>query len=185
LFHSRRPFGCSGRGNNRGGNDNCFTMHFRSRLSRGHVDVYVSLQSVALHRFATDRPEFIIIRALVHNRSVVVGNIRNVGRLTNDRDVAFRRKKRLLDARCAEFARGHKAILVRTNVVVAVGPIANAGPLIEASFRRERRPTDIITAFAPRHPCGGPLISRDPDPAHSMQSGPAAIVISGPTEWFF
>jgi hypothetical protein len=75
-----------------------------------------------------------------------------------------------------------KRILVRTDVVIIVGPIVNAAPPIEARLRRQRRPTDVIFAGAPRDPGGRPLVSRHPDPTDPPQPNPAAIVISRPTE---
>jgi len=102
-----------------------------------------------LHRCTADRAEFLIARSLVHDGRVVVSDIGDVGRLINNRHAAFWRQQGLLNPRRAKFSTGDKTILVGTNVVVTVGPVMNAGALIESRFRRQRGPADVIVALAP------------------------------------
>lgn len=95
------------------------------------------------------RAHFVIIRSLIHYRRVVVSNVCDVGRLIDDGHVAFRRQQRLFYPRRPEFAARDEAILVRTNIVITIGPISNASALIESRFWRERRPADIVVTLAP------------------------------------
>ena len=105
--------------------------------------------------------------------------------MIDDRDVAFRWEKSLLDPRRAKFARRDETILVRTDVVIIVRPIVDPGALIEARFRRQRCPADVIVALAPRNPRRRPLIARNPNPTDSPQTRPSAVVISRPAKRFF
>ena len=184
LLHRGRPFICHWRSNHRRGHDNSLTAHFWSRLTTGNLDIYVSLEPIALHRFATNRTELIVIRTFVDDRCVFISDVRDVGGLIDDRHVALRRQERLLNSRRAEFSTCDETVLVGTDVVIIVRPIANACALVEACLGRQRRPADVVTALAPRNPRRRPLIPRDPNPADSAQTSPAPIVIRSPAEWF-
>lgn len=81
-----------------------------------------------------------------------------------------------------EFIARYERILVRADVVVAVGPVVDAAAPIEARFGRQRRPADIILARAPGDPGRRPLIARHPDPADGLQPHPAPVMISRPAE---
>ncbi len=149
LFHSWRPFVRDRLSNHRRGDDNRFTAHFRSRRFAGKIDIHISFESIPLDRLATDRAQFIVIRAFIHDGRVAVSNVGDVRGLIDDRHVAFRRKQRLLNPRRAEFAARDETILIRPDVIIVVGPVVNAGALVELRFRRQRRPADIIIALAP------------------------------------
>ena len=136
MFHSRRPFVRDRLSNHRRGNDNRFTAHLRPRRFRRNIDIHISLESITLHRLATDRAQLIVTRTFIHDCRVVVGNVRDVGGLIDNRDVAFGWQKSLLNARCAKFARCNETILVWAYVVIIVGPIANASALIKSRFGR-------------------------------------------------
>src|SRR4029453_5089118 len=84
----------------------------------------------------------------------------------------------------AELASRNKRVLLGANVVVIVGPIANAGLAIELRLRWQRRPADIIVPLAPRDPGGPPMFPWYPDPADSAEANPAAVVIGRPAELF-
>ena len=161
------------------------TTNFGTMFAHAKIDIHISLESITLNRFATDRTQLVIIRALVYNGRVVVSDVRDVGRLIHDGDIAFGREECLLDTRRAEFATGNEAILIGPDVVIIVGPIVNAGALIESRFRRERRPSDIILALSPRHPRRRPFIAGNPNPTDAAQTRPASVVIRRPTEWLF
>src|SRR5437763_15039411 len=77
-----------------------------------------------------------------------------------------------------------KRILVRPDVVITVGPIMDAAAAIEARFRRQWRPADVILARAPGDTRGGPFFAGHPDPADATQPDPASVVIGRPTEPF-
>lgn len=131
------------------------------------------------------RAQLFIVRTFVHDCRVVVSNVGDIGGLVNDGHVALRRNERGLDPLRAEFSGRNEAILVRTDVVVTIGPIVDAGVLIESGLWRQRRPADIIVALAPGYPGWGPLIARNPNPTNAAQTRPASVVIGCPTEWLF
>jgi hypothetical protein len=88
-------------------------------------------------------------RSLVHDGGVVVSDVGDVGRLIDDRHVALGRHDRALNARRAELFRLDEAVLLGADVIIVIGPIMNAGAAIEARFRRQRRPADVVVAFTP------------------------------------
>lgn len=102
-----------------------------------------------MDRLATDRPELIITGSFIDDGRVLVGDVGDIGRLINDRDVAFRWQKRLLSPRRTEFATSDETILIGSDIIITVRPIPNSGALIETGFRRQWGPTNIIVALAP------------------------------------
>src|SRR6266513_439739 len=60
----------------------------------------------------------------------------------------------------------------------------DAALAIEARFRRQRRPADIILARTPRDPGRRPFFSRHPNPADAAQFHPTAVVIGRPPKRF-
>jgi hypothetical protein len=82
----------------------------------------------------------------------------------------------------AEVIAGNKRVLVRPDVVITVRPIMNAAPAIEARFRRQRRPADVVLTRTPRDPGGCPFVARYPHPANATEPDPAPIVIGRPTK---
>src|SRR5262249_6096207 len=48
--------------------------------------------------------------------------------------------------------------------------------------RRQRRPSEVAVALAPRHPGRGPMCAGYPDPAVVRAVIPVAVVIDGPAE---
>ena len=149
MLHRARPFVRGRLRDNWRGNDHGFAPHFRSRRAPGKIDIRVSLESISLHRFATDRTELIIAWAFVHDGRVVVSDVSDVGRLVDNRHAALRREQRLLHSRRAKFAARDETILVGADVIIIVGPIVNAGVPVESRFRRQWRPTDVIGTLAP------------------------------------
>src|SRR5439155_14440 len=103
--------------------------------------------SQALDRLLRPRANFIVARPLVHNRGVVVRDIGDVGRLIDDGHVARGRNDRVFEPRRAKLFCFDEAILVRTDVVITVRPIVDAGSAIEARFRRQWGPTDVVITF--------------------------------------
>ena len=82
----------------------------------------------------------------------------------------------------AEFIRRDERILVGPDVVITVRPILNAAAAIEARFRRQGRPADIILVRAPRDPGRRPFVSRHPNPPDFAQPKPAPVVIGRPAK---
>jgi hypothetical protein len=131
------------------------------------------------------RANFVVARALVHNRGVVVRDVGDVGRLIDDGYVALGRNDRVFEPRRAKLFCFDEAILVRTDVVITVRPIVDAGPAIEARFLWKRGPTDVVTTLAPGNPRRRPFIAGHPDPADLAQARPTSVVIRRPTERLF
>ena len=183
LFHPRRPFARYWCGNHRRGHHYGLALNKRTRCFDIHVNTEVAFQAKALHRLATLCAHFIIVGTFVDHGCVVISDVGDVGRLVNDRYVALRRHNGGLGSLRAEFSCRNKTILVGTDVVIIIGPIVDAGALIESRFRRQRRPTNVIVALSPGDPGRRPFITRHPNPADSAQARPASVVISRPTEW--
>lgn len=159
------------------------TAHNRPRLAR--VDINFAFESQALDRLLRPRANFIVARALVYNRGVVVGDVGNVGRLIDNSHVALGRNDRAFEPRRAKLFCLDEAILVRTDVIITIRPIVDADSAIEARFRWQRSPTDIVITLAPGNPRRRPFIARDPDPTDIAQARPTSVVIRRPTERLF
>ena len=161
------------------------TSHNRPRLACVDVNIDFAFESQALDRLLRLRANFVVARTLVHNRGVVVGDVGDVGRLSDDGHVALGRNDRVFEARRAKLFCLDEAILVRTDVVITVRPIVDAGSAIETRFRRQRSPTDIVITLAPGNPGRRPFVARHPDPADITQARPTSVVIRRPTERLF
>ena len=185
LFHSPRPFARLRRRNHRRSHDHGLALNKRPWCFDIHVDIDVAFQAKSLHRLASLRAQFLVVGTFVDHGCVVIGNVGDVGRLIDDRHIAFRRQDGGPGSLRAEFSCRNKTILVRTDVVIVIRPIVDAGALIESRFRRQRRPADVIVAFSPGNPGGSPLIARHPNPADAAQTRPTSIMIGGPTERLF
>ena len=90
MFHCRRTFVSDRCSNQWRCNHDCFAAHFSSGRFGGKIDIQASLKSISLHWFATYRAQLVIIRTLVYDRRVVVSDVRDVGRLIDNRAVALR-----------------------------------------------------------------------------------------------
>ena len=185
LFHRPRPLACLRCRYQRRSHDHRLTLNEGPRCFDIDVNTGVAFQAKALHRLAALRAHFVIIRSLIHDRRVVVSNVGDVGRLINNSQVALWRHDRGLDSLRTEFSGRNEGILVRTDVVIVIRPIVDAGALIESRFRGQRRPADVIVALPPRNPSRCPLLARNPNPADAAQTRPTSVVISGPPEWLF
>jgi len=161
------------------------TAHNRPRLPYVDVNIDFAFESQALDRLLRLRANFVVARTLVHNRGVVVRDVGDVGRLIDNGHVALGRNERVFEPRRAKLFCFDEAILVRTDVVITVRPIVDAGSAIEARFRRQRGPTDVVTTLAPGNPRRRPFIARHPDPADIAQARPTSVVIRRPTERLF
>jgi len=161
------------------------TAHKRSRFARVDINIEFAFESQALDRLLRLGANFVVARTLVHNRGVVVCDVGDVNRLLDDRHVALRRNDRAFEARRAKLFCFDEAILVRTDVVIAVRPIVDAGPAIEARFRRQRSPADVVITLAPGNPRWRPFIAWHPDPPEIAQARPTSVVIRRPTERLF
>jgi hypothetical protein len=122
--------------NQRRGNDNGLTAHNRPRFAHVDINIDFAFESQALDRLLRLRANFVVVRTLVHNRGVVIRDVGDVGRLIDEGHVALGPNDRAFEPRRAKLFCFDKAILVRTDVVITVRPIVDAGPAIEARFRR-------------------------------------------------
>src|ERR1700682_6158474 len=95
------------------------------------------------------RAQFVITRSLIYHSRVVVSDVRDVGCLINDGDVALAGHNGTFTLPGAKFARGHEAVLIWSDVIIIVGPIVNATTPIEARLWGQRRPADVLVAFSP------------------------------------
>lgn len=161
------------------------TAHNRPWLAHVDVNINFTFDSQALDRLLRLRANFVVARTLVHNRGVVVRDVGDVGRLIDDGHVALGGNDRAFEPRRAKLFCFDKAILVRTDVVITVRPIVDAGRAIEARFRRQRGPTNVVITLAPGNPRWRPFIARHPDPADVAQARPTSVVIRRPTERLF
>ena len=149
FFHSARPLHRLSPRNQRSWDDDHFAAHDRLRRAEAYIDVHLPLESQPSNGLLRARANFVVARSLVHDGGVAISDVGNVGRLIDDRHVAFGRHDGALDARRAELFRFNKAVLLRASVIIVVGPIMNASAAIEARFRRQWRPADVVVAFTP------------------------------------
>ena len=91
MFHRGRTFVRNRRRDHRRGDHYSLTAHLWSRRAGRKIDIHISLESISLHRFATDRTQLIVTRTFVDDGGVVVTDVGDVGGLINDRHVALRR----------------------------------------------------------------------------------------------
>ena len=132
----------------RGGGFEDFALDDRARDFRSHVQG-LALESQTLDRSLSASAQFVIVRPLVYDRRVVVCDVRDICRLIDDGHVTFGRNDNALNALRSKLICRNETILVRSDVVIIIGPIVNTAAPIEARFWRKRRPTDVIVALAP------------------------------------
>ena len=96
------------------------TAHNRPRFAHVDINIDFAFESQALDRLLRLRANFVVARALVYNRVVVVRDVSDVGRLIDNGHVALGRNDRAFEARRAKLFRLDEAILVRTDVVITV-----------------------------------------------------------------
>lgn len=131
----------------RNGND--FPTHNRPWHFDVNININIALEPEPLNRLLGAAPQLIVVRSLVNDNRVVISDIRDVGGLIDNRDVAFDRNHYALDLLRTEFICRNETILVRARVIIIVRPIMNARPPVKARFRREWRPADVIVTLAP------------------------------------
>ena len=120
----------------RRGNKEHFATNDRPRFADVDIDIYFALETQPLDRLLRARAHFFVIRSLVYHRGVAVSDVRDVGRLIDDRDIALARDDAALHALAAEFPGRDEGILIRADIIITVRPIMNATAAIEACFRR-------------------------------------------------
>jgi len=117
-------------------NNKHFTANDRPRFAEVDIYIYFALETQPLDRLLGAGAQFVVARSLVYDCGVAVGDVRDVGRLIDDRYVALARDDAPLHAFAAEFPGRNEGILVRADIIIAVRPIMNAAAAIEARFRR-------------------------------------------------
>jgi len=182
LFDSARPLHGLRPSDQRGRHENDIAAHDRLGLD---AEVGFALDPQPLNGLLRAGAQFVVVRALVDDGCITIGDVGDVGRLIDDGHIAFDWNDSLLDALRTELIRWHERILIRTDVIIIVSPIVDAAAPIEARFRWKGRPADIIVALAPGNPGGCPLRTGNPDPSDVAQSRPASVMIGRPTEWLF
>ena len=140
-------------------------------------------QTIALDRTLAARAHLLVVRPFIHDRRVRVGDVGDIRRLNHDRDVALGGNHDAPDALGSKFIAGHECILIGPDIVIIIRPVPDAAATIEARFRRQRRPADVILARSPRDPGRRPFVTRHPNPADAPQPDPTSIMIRGPAEW--
>lgn len=121
----------------------------RPRFTHVDVNVDVALEPQALHRFRTAGADFFVTRPLIDDGRIVIRDVGDVGRLVDDGEVLLGWDNGSLHSRSAKRTRLDETIVLRTDVVVAIGPVVNAGAAVEPRFRRQRSPAYVAVAFAP------------------------------------
>lgn len=89
-----------------------------------------------MNRLLRAGAQFVVAGSLVYDRGVAVSDVRDVGRLIDDRDIALARNNAALNALPAEFLGGDEGVLVRADIIITVGPIMNAAAAVEARLWR-------------------------------------------------
>src|ERR1700682_5461152 len=97
-------------------------------------------QAITFNGAPTARAHFLVVRSLVHDRRVYVGDVGDIRRLNDDRDIALGWNHDAPDALRGEFIAGHEGVLVGPDVVIIIRPVPDAAATIEARFGRQRRP---------------------------------------------
>ncbi len=140
-------------------------------------------QTITLDGPLTARTHLLVVRSFIHDHRIRVGDVGDIRRLKHDRDIALGWNHDASDALRSEFICRHEGVLVGSDVVIIIRPVPDAAATIEARFRRQRRPADVILARSPRDPGRRPFIAGHPDPADTAQPHPSTVMIGGPTEW--
>ena len=125
-----------------------FTAHYGlGRLNL--LDVVHPFDAFALERLPAARAQFVIVRALVHDRRIVIGDVRDVGRLIDDRYVPLRRNHSAPHILVADVLVRNEDVLAGVDIIITIGPLLNPGASLETRFGRERSPADMLLARAP------------------------------------
>ena len=132
----------------RGDDDGLALDNWPTRLGVD-IDTRIALEPVALQRLAALRPQLFVIWTLIDDCSVLVGDVGHVGRLVDDGDVTLGRHHCGFEPLAPKLLSRNKRVLIRTNIVIIIGPIVNAGAPIEPRLRRQRRPADKVLALPP------------------------------------
>ncbi len=153
---------------------NNFTSYNRTWRFCVHVRGDLALEPQAFNRLLTAGAQFVVAWTLIYVRRIAVSEIGDVCRLVDDSHVALDRNDGCLNTARAKLIRGNETVLVRADIVIIVSPVMNTGASIETRFGRQRGPTDIIIALAPRYPRGRPFISGQPKPIRCRATAPIA-----------
>jgi hypothetical protein len=124
----------------------------------------------------------LVLRAIVINHIVPVSNICDVRASIYNRQVLFRRRKKITVGWTTKIPDLDEYECGGANIVIAVTPGVNADASIERCFWRKGCPTDVIVVIrlAPGDPRWRPSITWYPHPADSGNPDPAPIVICCP-----
>ncbi len=125
-----------------------FTAHNGSRRFI-FFNVVLALDPFAFQRLSAPHAQLVKVRSLVHDGRVVICDVRDVDGLSHDRDVPLLRNNGALQIFVSDIFVGNENVFAGVDIIIAVGPLPDAGAALEASFRWERSPTDMLIALAP------------------------------------
>lgn len=125
-----------------------FAAHNGLWKCRAGGEIRLPLNLQPLNRLPDAGAQNLEVRPVIHDGHVAVGDVRDVGRLIDDRHILLPRHWPL-DAARAEVAYADERIRVGSDIIIIVGPILNTGAAIELRFGRQRCPADVIIAGAP------------------------------------
>ncbi len=112
-------------------------------------DVVPALDPLAFQRLPAAHAQLIKVRSLIHDGRVVICDVRDVDGLSHDRDVPLLRNDGAPQIFVSDVFVGNEDVFAGVDIIIAVGPLPDAGAALEASFRWERSPTDMLVALAP------------------------------------
>jgi hypothetical protein len=126
------------------------------------------------------------LRTVIYDDVICVGNIGNVRRPIDDRQVLLWRKAKFAVRGTAKIADPDEGIGGRADSIITVGPRVNSHVNTESGFGRKGGPTHVVVVIgvAPRDPSRGPSLTWHPDPAHAIHLIPTSVVIGSPTKIF-
>lgn len=114
-----------------------------------HINGSLTLKPEPLDRPLRAPPNFVVVRPVINNRGVAIGDVGHVDRLINDDHVALGRDNGALEPFVSEIGGLDKGILIGTNVIIAVGPVVNSAAALETRFGRKRRPAYVVVTGSP------------------------------------
>ena len=146
----------------------------------------ILLEAQGLNRTDRLRGDQTVVRtAIINNGRVIiadVGDVRDVHRVLDDRDVPRTRENHVAQHRRTEVPPFAERIGARADVVPDIHSIADPHGWAVFALRRKRSPADAGVAPAPGNPGGPPDVIGAPDPADLIHARPTSVVVSDFTE---
>ena len=155
----------------------------------GEVYIRVALNGQALNRPAGPLIDDIDVGAVIVNGAVVISDVGHVHRLVDVSDVLRWSEDALAQNRLTDVAYIDEVVVSGADIELDIHLARDGTALIDGFVRgRQRRPSDILVAGAPGNPSRTPfhifVTTGNPDPALTLKTRPASVVVGGPTEVF-